>query len=204
MYVEDGDGAIDYTLANGDQDLWMRKLMAYQGAVNKLRFCAITPYVDDSDYQTPNPNGGGTAEYAWKYAWTEGTMTTNYYGSYTLNGWFYKMGATSGPGYFAKDTAVQFPSQTPLFMDGIWADCWPTASDYGASDLYTGDYNSGNMGRICIVRHGSMSPGQAPRFTRNPKLQHGGIDMAYSDGHSAYVPLANLWQQYWSVSYVAP
>jgi hypothetical protein len=202
MYIDDG-GAIDYTLANGWLDLWMRKLVAYQGNVNKVRFCAVTPAVDDATWQQQTATGWGTAAYPWKWDWSDGKTNINYYGSYTLNGWFYAMGTSPGPGYFGKDTSVQFPSRTPLFMDGIWADCWPLATDTPAYDLYDG-VDDGGMGRITIVRHGGLSPGQAPRLTRSPPPRNSGIQIDYADSHAAYVPLANLWQQYWSYGYEAP
>ena len=202
LYVEDGDGAIDYTMPPvNNLDLWMRKLMFYQGSVNKVRFCAVTPYVDDSDWTAPTADGGpGTAEYAWRWGWQNpGSPSVNYYSSYTFNGWFYRMGSgNTDSRYFAKDTSVRFPTQTPIFMDGIWADCWPTDSDDPPWDLYDGVYDSGNLGRIAIVRHGSLSPSQAPRFTRSPFLRNGGIQMVYADGHASYVTITNLWQQVWT------
>jgi prepilin-type N-terminal cleavage/methylation domain-containing protein len=202
MYVEEGDGAIDYTMPPiNNLDLWMRKLMIYQGSVNQVRFCAVTPYVDDSDWKAPTADGGpGTAEYAWRWGWQNpGSPSVNYYSSYTLNGWFYRMGSGNADSrYFAKDTSVRFPSQTPIFMDGIWADCWPTDSDDPPWDLYDGVYDSGNLGRIAIVRHGSLSPSQAPRFTRSPFLRNGGIQLVYADGHAGYVSITNLWQQIWT------
>ena len=197
MYSEDyHDFGPDYTLANGDLDLWMRVLLAFQANVNKIRFCPITPYEDDSQH-TP---GEGSAEHAWEWTWADGLdANVNYYGSYTLNGWFYNMGSGNiDTRYFPKLTQARYPTVTPIFTDGIWLDTWPTDSDPAPLDLYNGDYNSGNMGRICIARHGGLSPGQAPRVNRGPLPKDVGIQLVYADGHATYVTLTNLWKQKWT------
>jgi prepilin-type N-terminal cleavage/methylation domain-containing protein/prepilin-type processing-associated H-X9-DG protein len=210
MYIDDYQtGLIPYYqgLPGEVYDLWMHKLITYQANVTKLRFCLETPVVDDQSWTAHNSNwaagtggaAGGTGDYSWKY--TSTPSLTNYYGSYALNGWFY-VGANDAEKEFRKENAIQYPAQTPLFMDSIWVDTWPDSTSLPAADLYNGDESS--MGRICIMRHGGRGPTQAPRRVPPGGALPGGIDIVYWDGHVSYVKLELLWQQYWHRNYVPP
>ena len=204
MYLQDSTGTIPYYqgLPGEVYDLWLHKLISYQANVIKVRFCPETPEQDDKTWVLKGNaglQGAGTGDYCWRY--TANPSPTNYYGSYALNGWFYT-GASDSSKEFKKETAIQKPAQTPLFMDGIWVDTWPTADSGAPYDLYAGD-NSG-MGRIGIARHGGQSPAQAPRRLPPGSALPGSIQMVYADGHAAAVRLERLWEQYWHLDYVPP
>ena len=207
MYLGDYNGVMPYDSENG---LWMQFLISYQANVDKVRYCAAAPQVNGTweNKSTTSLPSAGTADYPWRYG--DGSVnSTNYYGSYTINGWFYNESGLAQaapwlPEFFMKETAVRHPAQTPTFMDGIWVDTWPMATDAPASDLYHGE--NGGMQRICIVRHGSMLPTKAPQRRPPGGALPGAIQIAYSDGHVGLTRLPALWQQYWSVNYqpVAP
>ena len=124
------------------------------------------------------------------------------YGSYALNGWFYT-GIQDPSKEFKKETAIRQPAQTPVFMDSIWADTWPTASEHPPLDLYSGDASS--FGRICIVRHGGQAPARGSlKRAHGSALRGSNIQMVYADGHAAAIRLERLWDQYWHLDYVPP
>jgi prepilin-type N-terminal cleavage/methylation domain-containing protein len=202
MYLSDNNGTIPYSLSA----LWLTTLIDYQGNVANIRFCPLTPVVDDTTWVkkgTVNVNGcTGTADAAWKYK----NGGTNFYGSYALNGWFYN-GPTIDPTQaFLQESAVSRPSETPVFMDSIWVDTWPVDSlpnDISPVDLYDGDFTT-CFGRICISRHGGLPPGAAPRKRALGSALPGAILMAFADGHAEPVKLEQLWNQIWSRTYVPP
>ena len=163
---------------------------------------------------------GGAANYAFRRG-LGGTYTgiTAITASYTYNGWFYvnsnsvaptSNGDNSGGGYtynsgnyFIKDTAIQHPSQTPVFFDGKWIDTWPQEKDNPSSNLYAGIPDSSHtpkeMGRITLQRHG-WDAGKAERnhtaawTSTSPR---GAIIIGLADGHAEYAPLVNLYGYYW-------
>jgi prepilin-type N-terminal cleavage/methylation domain-containing protein/prepilin-type processing-associated H-X9-DG protein len=162
----------------------------------------------------------GTYNLAWNYS----SKGTNFNGSYTFNGWLYagqNGTANGGPATWAdlgivnavtymKDNAVRHPTQTPLFTDGIWPDCWPEPADSYCSNLQTGDQGgasstSGGVGggpqgmeRICIARHGPQYVSTPPTSVNGLQRWPGGINIGFYDGHVESVSLNNLWTFYWS------
>jgi len=205
MYVQDYNGqTIPFYNESGVADLWLAKLISYQGNVAKIRFCPVTPAVDDATWKSmsnvvlPAP---GTADYPWRYWFT----TNNYYGSYAISGWL-QQGSPITPPYnqyqFLKESAITHPAQTPAFMDSIWVDASPMADSPPPKNLYEGD--NGDMARICIARHGGAGAAQAPRRRLPGSPMPGAIQMVYVDGHAAPIKLENLWQQYWHLNYVPP
>jgi prepilin-type N-terminal cleavage/methylation domain-containing protein len=209
MYLQDNGGQMIpyYDAAAGAYTLWFAKLLVYQGNVNNLRFCPSTPVADDTQWQSKNSNASfaglsaGTADYPWRYTVAPGT---NYYGGYAFNAWMYAGAPVVDPSkLFLKEAAVQSPVMTPEFMDGVWTDASPMASDIPARDLYNGGNFTG-MQRICIARHGGSSAAAAPRRVLPGSPLPGAIQMVYADGHAASTKLDNLWQQYWHLNYVPP
>jgi prepilin-type N-terminal cleavage/methylation domain-containing protein/prepilin-type processing-associated H-X9-DG protein len=203
MYVQDHDGqTIPFYNESGIADLWLAKLISYQGNVAKIRFCPTTPAQDDTSWKLksnvvlPAP---GTADYPWRYWFT----TSNYYGSYAINGWLQQGSPQVDPSkQFRKESSITSAAQTPVFMDSIWTDASPLADSPPPKNLYEGDRD--DMARICIARHGGAGAAQAPRRRLPGSPLPGAIQMVYADGHVATVKLENLWQQYWHLNYVPP
>lgn len=130
-------------------------------------------------------------------------------GSYALNGWFYIDKAVGGPDsqLFKKESAIQKPSQTPVFMDANWVELWPQSTDAPARDLYAGTpFASGpqGIGRCTIARHGGGSAASAPRAVPAGEKLPGAIDIGFADGHVETVKLESLWTYYWHQNYQPP
>lgn len=125
MYVTDTGKTMPYS---GTEDLWMKKLINYYAAVNKVRVCPVAPDQFSWRQQSKLLDGFGMADQAWQ--WVYGT--TNYQGSYALNGWFYN-GAQDAAREFRTESAIQVPSKTPVLLDSIWVDAWPAAADAPAA-----------------------------------------------------------------------
>lgn len=206
MYRNDTGSMLEYvdpTYANG---IWMATLINYYAKVDTVRVCPST--------REPNPfpsgDWQGTAEQTWgRYATVTAGPPKRFTGSYGLNGWCYAnkiFGSGIDAYLFKKDSAIQKPSQTPMFLDCIWVDLWPLASESPARDLYKGDYGSGAtmMARGTIARHGGRGAAGAPRNVPPGAKLTGGINIGFADGHSEYVPLENIWKLYWHLNYQPP
>jgi prepilin-type N-terminal cleavage/methylation domain-containing protein len=198
MYVNDTGRTIPYQQPGEPYDLWMKKLINYYAAVNKVRICPIGAEQNPWVQRNKLLDGFGMVDQAWK--WIYGT--TNYQGSYALNGWLYS-GISDATKEFVKESAIQIPAKTPVFIDSIWVDAWPTASDIPARNLAEGGNNS-SMGRLCIARHGSVIAKNAPRSVPAGAGMPGGVTIEFSDGHAEMVKLENLWNQYWHRNYQPP
>jgi prepilin-type N-terminal cleavage/methylation domain-containing protein len=198
MYQQDTGRSIEYTITD---TLWMRTLIEYQAKVDAIRLCPVAAT------RPPRPTDptAGTASAPWLWSLDKYNATNT--GSYSINGWLYYyevanngistwIGASDLPKFFQKDSAISQPSLTPFFMDAIWPDTWPGASDYPPNDLFLGDVNS-SLGRICLARH---------PFTSNAKSAQGkplpsAINMGYADGHSGKIPLQKIKTVYWHKDY---
>ncbi len=198
MYVNDTGKTMPYQSPGETYDLWMKKLINYYAAVNKVRICPVAP--EQIPWQQRNSllGGFGMVDRAWQ--WVYGT--TNYQGSYALNGWFY---ANDDPTKeFRTEGAIQFPSKTPVLFDSVWVDAWPRATDPPARNLYEGG-NNASMQRACIARHGNViSAKAAPRAVASGAPLPGSISVQLSDGHVEVVRLEKLWEYYWHKDYQPP
>jgi prepilin-type N-terminal cleavage/methylation domain-containing protein/prepilin-type processing-associated H-X9-DG protein len=198
MYVNDSGKTMPYVGPGDTYDLWMKKLVNGYAFVNKVRVCPVgneqLPWVQRSTLLS----GFGMADQAWH--WIYGT--TNYQGSYALNGWFYT-GQNDPNKEFGSESGIRQPARTPVFADSVWVDAWPNAMDAPARDLYAGG-NSTGMQRFCIARHGGINAKTAPRFVGAGKPLPGGITVNFADGHAETVKLENLWTLNWHKSYVMP
>jgi prepilin-type N-terminal cleavage/methylation domain-containing protein len=196
MYQSDTGKSIDYPDVNS---LWMKTLLDYQARVQQLRLCP-------SAADTTRPTGDAA------HPWTWGSVPNLFFGSYGINGWFYpfKGGTqlyfpTDGGKCFTSDNAVVNGSRTPYFVDAMWPDLWPKATDQPTANLYTGGTVINNeMQRCLIARHGGSGPASAPRNTDIRQKLPGAINVACVDGHVELSPLENLWNFQWHVAYVAP
>jgi prepilin-type N-terminal cleavage/methylation domain-containing protein/prepilin-type processing-associated H-X9-DG protein len=193
-YQEDYGKGIAY---NDVTDLWMKTLIDYQAEVAGVRLCP-----DASSRGTMSPaNQQGNAHAPWY--WNTDANALIDVGSYAINGWLYSQSAFFPPSdpnyypmYFMKESLITMPDQTPVFMDALWPDTWPQASDLPPTDLYNGTSTS-PLGRICLARHPLMANATV---SANQKLP-GAINMSYADGHANKVPLQQIKYQVWHVGY---
>jgi len=197
MYVNDSGKTMPYQQPGETYDLWMKKLVNAYAGVSKVRVCAVAPEQTPWVQRSVLLDGFGMGDQTWQ--WVYGT--TNYQGSYALNGWFYS-GVSDTTKEFGNEAAITHPSQTPIFMDSVWVDTWPQATDPPSADLYQGDNTA--MGRICIARHGSMNVKAAPRRVNTASPLPGGVNIEFADGHAELVKLEKLWSLYWHRDYVPP
>jgi prepilin-type N-terminal cleavage/methylation domain-containing protein len=97
-----------------------------------------------------------------------------WYGSYGINGWVHNPPATTDlyPGYrdslktdaFLRKASVPNASNTPLMLDALWLELYPTPTDtvcntpaevYNAINPYGS--NAGGLPRACVPRHSSAN-----------------------------------------------
>lgn len=204
MYRNDAGSMVAYAdpaYANG---IWMATLINYYAKVDSVRLCPTTK--DPSPL--PAADWQGKADQTWgRYADQAGGGRKLFNGSYAFNGWCYVGTGLGGvDAYrFMTDSAIQKPSQTPVFLDSIWVDLWPVATDTPARDLYAGSYNAGTMmGRSTIARHGGRGAASASRTVPPGSKLSGNINIAFADGHSEMARLDNLWNYYWHLNYQPP
>ncbi len=198
MYQYDTGKPIDYTTVD---TLWMKTLIDYQAKVDAIRLCPTAA-------QTNRANGQGDATHPW--SWNSGANLM--FGSYAINGWLYPFrGGTQlyfpndGPKCYGNDGAITQPSQTPFFMDAVWPDIWPKATDRPTPNLFTGGtVVDQEMQRCTIARHGNAGDMSSIKNVNIKQRLPGAINLSCADGHSELAPLENLWNYQWHVGYVAP
>ena len=181
--------------------LWMG-LGDYYANQIKILVCPSTH--DPSPVQPFVP---GAADLTWCWVDKTNNNNTQYVGSYGFNGWLYDKPTWEGTAHpefmMSRQSAIQKPTQTPVFADAEWVDAWPLETDPPADDLYDGDYNDA-MGRFTIDRHDAGSPAGAPRIFDTSRPLPGGLNIGMADGHVEFVKLENLWQCYWHLNWNPP
>jgi len=149
----------------------------------------------------PDDKVFGNADTAWVFIYQPTNLVACSYG---LNGWLYTKPRSTGALYpefsFTKESQVQKPSQTPVFVDSIWMDFFPLEEDTPSSDLYAGSMGNG-LARCTIARHGTPN---APKDVDTSQPLPGAINMGLADGHAELMKLENLWQLYWHLNWVPP
>ena len=232
LYVTDNNGIpFSYPDLSDTKttEIWVNTLSSYYSvtlngtmANNSQQQLILCPM---AQIPPPSPGDvGGHFNQAWSYPETGSTGTTNIYGGYTFNGWFYagQKGTVNGGGggsfasvgvlnatTYMKDNEVRHPDRTPIFSDGVWPDGWPEPADAYCSDLQTGNIGGADVGtgsgggpqgmqRIFIARHGPQYVPSPPTSVNKLQLWPGGINMALFDGHVENTSLNNLWNYYWS------
>jgi prepilin-type N-terminal cleavage/methylation domain-containing protein len=201
MYVDDQKryvGPIDINNPNMSQGDWMGAMLSYYANATNVLFCPSAPDTGNPS----NANTAGKADSAWHWA----LSTPQYASSYGYNDWLTGGTGITDPRYFANDTQVKQPAQTPMFMDAAWLNFWVTETDTPARNLYDplGSSTAIGIARICIARHGSMPPGSAPRVVPPGTRLPGKLVMSFTDGHAESVPLENLWNYYWHAQWQIP
>ena len=181
---------------NKSQGDWMGAMLNYYGNATNVLFCPMAP-------DPGNPGGGNTfgkADSAWHWV-----LNSLYSSSYGYNDWL--TGPNTGDGrYYANDTQVRHPSETPMFCDAAWINFWCETNDAPARNLYDPMGTSTAIGipRICVARHGTKSPGAAPKVVPPGTPLPGKLVMGFTDGHVELVPLENLWNLYWHAQWSVP
>jgi len=201
MYFSDEGKPVNY---DAWPDLWMRKLMSRYQAIDAVRICPVAPERNESQVRR-DPSAGGWVNRAWLVSGQVNGRTTNYQGSYALNGHLYTAspyGAAAN--MFSSESSVTFPSQTPYFADSVWVDAWPVETDRPARNLVTGDDFSGSgLSRFAIPRHSAGS--KAASRNHNPREQlPGAISVSFADNHVETVKLEKLWDLYWHKNWKVP
>jgi prepilin-type N-terminal cleavage/methylation domain-containing protein/prepilin-type processing-associated H-X9-DG protein len=113
---------------------------------------------------------------------------------------------------FRTEGDIRYPSQTPLFADGIHWGWWgggfwqgPRANDLPGSNLASGVFPGPpwTMAGFTIPRHGSRPSKASTNHVASAKLP-GAINVAFYDGHVETTKLERLWSLYWHKDYVPP
>jgi prepilin-type N-terminal cleavage/methylation domain-containing protein len=197
MYFSDSNKPVHY---DNWPDLWMEKLMVQYQAINKVRTCPVAPDRSAADLKKDS-SAYGTITRAWI---VEGS-TTNYQGSYALNGYFYTDDPFSDPKKrYHSETDIKYPSQTPVFSDAIWVDAWPLEIDRPAVNLFNGDqFAGGGLSRIAVPRHSAPMSAAVRNFNAR-NLLPGAINVTFADNHCELVKLERLWTFYWHSQWQIP
>jgi len=198
-------------LAAHDTGAWMVNLLNYYSKGTNLILCPTTT-------QPVSPGGANTVAGDVVTPWASLLPRNNsayaaksryFIGSYGYNGWCDSDQQGDGAGtpanYFVKDTAIKKSSQTPVFYDQTWCDCWPTEVGHPDNNLHgidgtipTGGVGANSFNRLTKARHGSGGGNKAPsNFTGTPPQLVGAINMGFADGHAEQVQLLSLWNYYW-------
>jgi prepilin-type N-terminal cleavage/methylation domain-containing protein/prepilin-type processing-associated H-X9-DG protein len=118
-------------------------------------------------------------------------------GSYGLNPHlFYDPGilGTFPNKFFRRESAIQFPSLTPVLADS--ADAW---TYYWEPDQISLNPFAGVL--FAPARHGNR-PSNPPRIQQRRFI--GAINVGFFDGHVEQIPTSRLWQLYWHRKWIVP
>ena len=197
MYFSDESKPVHY---DNWPDLWMLKLQTRYAAIAQVRFCPTAPERSASQLRRDSSAEGWITR-----AWLVAGDTTNYQGSYALNGYLY----TDSPygdakNFFRAEADVVNPSKTPYFADAIWVDAWPLETDRPAVNLFDGDkFVDGGLSRIAIPRHG-VPPSQAFKTFDRKNTLPGTVNLCCADNHVEVARLETLWSFYWHKTWNPP
>jgi len=224
MYFNDnGHGIPDSALLPDDNNnpitgSWFINFISYYSHATNLLICPTT-----SQPAIAENNFAGNAVTPWCKTDYNGNGAP-YFGSYIINGWFdvnvvgagvspagdaYASSPTYGSDYYLKDSSILNPSQTPVFSDGIWVDCWPLETDSSDYNLHgtAGDgLNNaehgfpGEMARTCVARH-ACNANAANTWTTASQTPVGGVNVGCFDGHVELSKLRNLWNYTWHANW---
>ena len=196
MYHGDSGGTlIEYKSTT----LWIATLETNYAANKLVRYCPAAPERNPWN-KSPNrwdPNALGTADYPWR--WSPAGYQA--YGSYGINGFCYTA-PTPRPYAYIKESNIKSPTKTPFFADAVWVDTWPAPFErpFTTMDLYSGNKDTGGIGRVIIARHGGKGASSAPRSASGSNMP-GRNNVGFADGHVEPVKLNDLYDLYWSTAW---
>lgn len=201
MYLSQ-DGPIGYPSVHS---VWIAEMMGDLSGKRDVLLCPTAPAPVEF---SPGTTVSGTAINAWSW-YSSATIQTN--GSYALNGWLYSSVVNTKLGFdddtltnfFQSETAIRYPSTTPVFVDSVWPDLWPMETDLPSDDLFDGIPTTTSMARCTIARHAAIAA-SAPRDFDTTQKMPGAVNLALADGHVEMARLESLWQYNWHVNWVAP
>ncbi len=205
MYNGDYGKMVGYNSAGGTAGAWIPNFIEYYSKATNLFKCPTA----SRPPQTLIGNSQGSADQLWgrDFVLYAGGPNTHFQGGLGFNGWFFSdrggdPADSDDPDFFVREASVTKPSETPLFFDENWADCWPKETDQINHDLYMGspysDHMGYSLGRVAIVRHGSVAPGGAPRnFRGSAQGAPGAVNVGLYDGHAELRKLPTLYYLYW-------
>jgi prepilin-type N-terminal cleavage/methylation domain-containing protein len=210
--------------AFGSQAEWMGAMIEYFSKATNLLICPSASVIPPAG-SVPNAMGNGGQNGAANYAYyrnldSSATLyprVSTVVSSYQYNGWLYATtngaggsgdgasiegnnGATDPEWFYRKDTFMEKPSNSPIFVDGPWVDAWPTEIDGPAQNLWTGSYSAhaNEMGRFTILRHGGQVLASSRTISTTSQLPaRGGVNVGLGDGHAEFSNLPNLWNYNW-------
>lgn len=200
MYMQDSPRAIAYSSTAA---LWMKTLIEYQSSVAEIRLCPVA--ADRRGLSTTIKEGDAKTPWFWN---TIADPKLNQ-GSYAMNGWLYEwqvgsgienwVSASDSGKFYARDTSITRPTETPTFFDAIWPDTWPKITDQPPLDLSKGVPNASSVpgvGRACISRHPLKAATVTPLQT-----VPGVINMGFADGHASAWKLQKIKDVTWHVGF---
>jgi prepilin-type N-terminal cleavage/methylation domain-containing protein/prepilin-type processing-associated H-X9-DG protein len=200
MYFSDEGKPVHYDIW---PNLWMMTLQSHYSAIDKVRICPTAPERSAAELEK-DPSPYGTVRRAW-YVYSHNTPLT-YQGGYALNGYFYSDSPYGEPkDFFKGESDVAYPTKTPFFVDALWLDAWPLATDHPATNLYEGDtLLRGGLQRIAIPRHGVSALGSAVKDFDLRNSLPGAVNVSFADNHVETVKLEKLWSLSWHKNWEAP
>jgi prepilin-type N-terminal cleavage/methylation domain-containing protein/prepilin-type processing-associated H-X9-DG protein len=204
MYLSQ-DGPISYPSL---RSVWFPAVMGNLWWQRKVMLCPTAATPAES---RPGHWVSGSAINAWSWYGSSAAETN---GSYALNGWLYSTaintrfgwGSDALTNYFQSETAIRYPSTTPVFVDGVWPDMWPMPTDEPSSDLFQLNPNQnegGGMNVATIARHG-LAPSKSYSKVDTSGPLPGRVNVGLTDGHVEVSTLNNLWLYTWNANYVIP
>jgi prepilin-type N-terminal cleavage/methylation domain-containing protein/prepilin-type processing-associated H-X9-DG protein len=222
MYSSDFGTFVQPSVAGslfGNEGEWMGSMIEYFAKSTNLLVCPVAQIVTPVGFSTVMGGGGqvGAANFSY-YRNLNGTAPIPaIVSSYQYNGWLYQKDGVGGSGdggniesahagvsdpawFFIKESRMENPANTPIFVDGAWVDAWPAEDDGPAANLWTGSYSAhaNEMGRFTILRHGSKTAAGNVMISTAAQLPpKGGVNGGFADGHAEFSPLPHLWSYNW-------
>jgi prepilin-type N-terminal cleavage/methylation domain-containing protein/prepilin-type processing-associated H-X9-DG protein len=197
--VMDEGSFINYVWA----ELWMPRLFASTNApYSPLGYCPDAPSTGVT--VTPSTFGNGGLRRPWQMSSWEGSIGFNghLYRGITTN-YLVEWGLVP-ENQFNRESAIRFPSQTPVFFDAMWPDAWPRSTDLPPVDLVDPNREPAGIQRVVIPRHGSApKDGSLKNFDPKNNLP-GSVNVTFYDGHCEAIKLEQLWTLQWHANWIAP
>jgi prepilin-type processing-associated H-X9-DG protein len=166
----------------------------------------------------PSPTGltPGTIETAWHWYGTDDAPleTVDHVASYAVNAGLlgtistdWRDDGTPFANDFCTEDQITHPTLTPVLADGVFAIVYARATEFPATNLFTGDTSATviwlNMKIMNIPRHGKRPRPVLRNWPITSPLP-GAVNVSFFDGHAQPVKLDGLWQLYWTVDFVPP